>query len=160
MTQKIIPFLWFEKDAEEALTLYTSVFPDARIADVTRFGAGGPFPAGTLQSATFELAGQRFMAINGGPHDPFNDAISLFIACESQEEIDRYWDALLAGGGTPTQCGWLKDRFGVSWQVTPVQLLRYLADPDAEKAGRTAAAMMSMVKLDLAALTAAYEGTA
>ncbi|PZF79399.1 VOC family protein [Jiangella anatolica] len=160
MSQKIITFLWFENDAEEALTFYTSIFDDAHITSVARFGDGGPFPAGTLQSATFELAGQQFMAINGGPHDPFNDAISLFVACETQEEIDRYWDALLAGGGTPTQCGWLKDRFGVSWQITPVQLLRYLSDPDPEKAGRTAAAMMSMVKLDLPALAAAYEGTA
>lgn len=160
MTQKITPFLWFEDDAEDALTFYTSIFDDARITSLTRYGEGGPFPAGTLQSATFELAGQQFMAINAGPHDEFTDAISLFVGCETQEEIDRYWDALLAGGGTPTRCGWLKDRFGVSWQVTPVQMLRYLADPDPEKAGRTAAAMMTMVKLDLAALTAAYEGTA
>jgi predicted 3-demethylubiquinone-9 3-methyltransferase (glyoxalase superfamily) len=160
MSQKITPFLWFDDDAEEALTLYTSIFDDARITSLSRYGEGGPFPAGTLQSATFELAGQEFMALNGGPHDEFNDAISLFVSCETQEEIDRYWDALLAGGGKATQCGWLKDRFGVSWQVTPVQLLQYLSDPDPEKAGRTAAAMMSMVKLDLPALTAAYEGRA
>jgi predicted 3-demethylubiquinone-9 3-methyltransferase (glyoxalase superfamily) len=160
MSQKITPYLWFDDNAEEALTLYTSIFDDARITSLSRYGDGGPFPAGTLQAATFELAGQQFMALNGGPHDEFNDAISLFVSCETQDEIDRYWDALLAGGGTPTQCGWLKDRFGVSWQVTPVQLLRYLSDPDPEKAGRTAAVMMTMVKLDLAALTAVYEGTA
>ncbi|TDD96293.1 VOC family protein [Jiangella asiatica] len=160
MTQKITPFLWFDDNAEEALTFYTSIFDDARITSLIRYGEGGPFPAGTLSTATFELAGQEFMALNGGPHDPFNDAISLFVSCETQEEIDRYWDALLAGGGTPTQCGWLKDRFGVSWQVTPMQLLRYLSDPDPEKAGRTTAAMLKMVKLDLAELTAAYEGTA
>ncbi|NED94595.1 VOC family protein [Phytoactinopolyspora alkaliphila] len=158
MSQKITPFLWFEDNAEEAVNFYTALFDDARIVSVTRYGEGGPFPAGVLQSATFQLAGQQFMALNAGPHDPFNDAVSFFITCEDQEEVDRYWDALLAGGGTPTQCGWLKDRFGVSWQVIPVALNRYLSDPDPEKAQRVMGAMLQMVKIDVAELTAAYNG--
>ncbi|MGH8828029.1 MAG: VOC family protein [Jiangellaceae bacterium] len=158
MTQKITPSLWFDHDAEEALAFYTSIFDDARIVSVSRYGEGAPFAAGTLVSATFELAGQQFMAINGGPHDQFNDAVSFMVSCEGQEEVDRYWDALLADGGTPTQCGWLKDRFGVSWQVIPDALPRYLSDPDPQKAQRATEAMLKMVKIDLAGLTAAYEG--
>ncbi len=160
MSQKITPSLWFEDNAEEAVNFYTSIFDDGRIIETGRYGEGGPFPAGTLLSATFEMAGQRFMAINGGPHDSFNDAVSFFVSCANQTEVDRYWDALLADGGKPTQCGWLKDRFGVSWQVIPVQLMEYLGDPDAEKAHRVMAAMLQMVKIDVDELTAAYEGKA
>jgi predicted 3-demethylubiquinone-9 3-methyltransferase (glyoxalase superfamily) len=156
--QKITPFLWFEDNAEEALNFYTSIFDDARIVSINRYGEGGPFPAGHLLSATFELAGQQFMALNGGPHDQFNDAVSFFVDCDDQEDVDRYWDALLADGGTPTQCGWLKDRFGVSWQIVPKALMHYLSDPDPAKAQRVTEAMLKMVKLDVAELTAAYEG--
>ena len=158
MSQKITPSLWFEDNAEDAINFYTSIFDDARIVDSTRFPEGGPFPAGTLLSATFELAGQRFMAINGGPHDQFNDAVSFFVSCADQAEVDRYWDAFLDNGGKPTQCGWLKDQFGVSWQVIPVQLTEYLSDPDPAKAQRVVAAMLQMVKIDVDELTAAYEG--
>jgi predicted 3-demethylubiquinone-9 3-methyltransferase (glyoxalase superfamily) len=158
MAQKITPFLWFEDNAEEALDFYTGIFDDARVVSANRYGEGGPFPAGHLMSATFELAGQQFMALNGGPHDRFNDAVSFYVDCKDQEEVDRYWDALLAGGGTPTQCGWLKDRFGLSWQIVPEVLPRYLGDPDPAKAQRVTEAMLKMVKLDVAELTAAYNG--
>lgn len=158
MAQKITPFLWFEDKAEEALDSYTSIFDNARVISINRYSEGGPFPAGTLMSATFELAGQQFMVLNGGPHDRFNDAVSFFVTCETQDEVDRYWDALLEGGGQPTQCGWLKDRFGVSWQIVPEVLGQYLSDPDPVKAQRVTAAMLSMVKLDVAKLTAAYNG--
>lgn len=159
MPQKITPCLWFENNnAEEAVDFYTAIFDDAKVVSVSRYPEGGPLPAGTLMSATFELAGQQFMALNGGPHDTFNDAISLFVDCETQEEVDRYWDAFLESGGTPTQCGWLKDHFGVSWQIVPAALMRYLNDPDPQKARRVTEAMLKMVKLDVAELTAAYEG--
>ncbi|WP_129668330.1 VOC family protein [Phytoactinopolyspora endophytica] len=158
MSQKITPCLWFEDNAEEALEFYTKAFNDARITSTSRYGEGGPFPAGTLLTATIELAGQEFMVLNGGPHDKFNDAVSFYINCETQQEVDRYWDALLADGGSPTQCGWLKDRFGVSWQVVPDALSRYLNDPDPEKAQRVMDAMLKMVKIDIAELDAAYQG--
>lgn len=158
MSQKITPYLWFEANAEEALEFYTSIFDDARVTSISRYPEGGPMPAGLLMSATFELAGQQFMAINGGPHDPFNDSISLYVNCTSQDEVDRYWEALLSGGGQPTQCGWLNDKFGVRWQIVPDVLIRYITDPDPEKAQRTMAAMLTMVKFDVAGLTAAYNG--
>jgi len=157
MTQKITPSLWYDDNAEEAVNFYTSIFDDARIVETSRYGEGAPLPAGTLLTATFDLAGQRFMAINGGPHDSFNDAVSFYVSCETQDEVDRYWDALLADGGKPTQCGWLKDRFGMSWQVIPEALPRYLNDPDPQKAQRVMAAMLQMVKIDVDELTAAYE---
>ncbi|NED99590.1 VOC family protein [Phytoactinopolyspora halotolerans] len=158
MSQKITPCLWFEDNAEEALEFYTSIFDDARVTSVSRYGEGGPFTAGTLLMGTLELAGQQFMVLNGGPHDAFNDAVSFYIECETQEEVDRYWDALLAGGGQPTQCGWLKDKFGVSWQVIPEALRRYMNDPDQEKAQRVMEAMLKMVKIDVPTLDAAYAG--
>lgn len=159
MAQKIIPSLWFEdNNVEEAIDFYTGIFEDTRVVSITRASEGGMVPAGTVLSATFDIAGQRFMAINGGPHESFNDSVSFLVDCEDQKEVDRYWDAFLAGGGTPTQCGWLKDRFGVSWQVVPAALFRYLNDPDPEKAQRVTEAMLKMVKLDVAELTAAYEG--
>lgn len=158
MTQKIRPALWFDDNAEEAIEFYVSIFDDARVVASSRYGEGAPLPAGTLLSAEFELAGQGFLAINGGPHDQFNDSVSFYVDCADQAEVDRYWDALLAGGGTPTQCGWLRDRFGVSWQVIPEVLQRYLSDPDPQKALRATEAMLKMVKIDIAALDAAYEG--
>ena len=151
----IAPCLWFNGQAEEAATFYVSLFPDAAIGAVSRYGAGAPFPPGTALMVEFSLFGQRFQALNGGPHFAFNAAISLSIACESEEEVDRYWDALTADGGEEGRCGWLKDRFGVSWQVVPTQLGQLLSSPDAAAANRVMRAMLSMVKLDIAALEAA-----
>ena len=155
----IAPCLWFNGQAEEAATFYVSLFPDAAIGAVSRYGAGAPFPPGTALMVEFSLFGQRFQALNGGPHFAFNAAISLSIACESEEEVDRYWDALTADGGEEGRCGWLKDRFGVSWQVVPDGLGALMSDPDSARAGRAAQAMMAMNKLDLAAMRAAAEGS-
>ncbi|HXI20791.1 MAG TPA: VOC family protein [Gemmatimonadales bacterium] len=149
----ITPFLWFDGRAEEAMQFYTAIFPNSRILSLSRAGAAGP-----VISGTFELAGRPFMALNGGPTYQFTPAISLFVSCRTQAEIDDYWDRLLAGGGEPTRCGWLKDRFGLSWQVVPTVLGRLLGDPDREKAGRAMQAMLQMVKLDIAALERAFEG--
>ena len=155
---KITPHLWYAKEAEEAARFYTEIFPDSRIDRVTALPVESPSgPAGSVKVVDFTLFGQSFMAISAGPLDPFNHAISFLIQCEDQAEIDRYWKALLAGG-TPEQCGWLKDRFGVSWQISPRVLGDMLADPDRKKAARAGEAMLKMVKLDLAAITAAYEG--
>jgi len=159
---KIATCLWFDKNAEQAIELYTSTFDDSRVNRIARYGKEGQEvhggKPGSVMSIEFELLGQPFTAINGGPQFKFSEAISLQILCDSQSEIDRYWDRLIAGGGTPSQCGWLKDRFGLSWQVTPIQLLAYTSDPDAAKAARTMAAMMKMKKLDLAELTRAHAG--
>jgi predicted 3-demethylubiquinone-9 3-methyltransferase (glyoxalase superfamily) len=155
---KITPYLWFDDDAEEAIAFYSGIFPDARVIDETRYPEGAPGPVGTLMTATFELAGQRFVALNGGPAFAFTEAISFFISCDSAEEVDHYWDALLADGGEPSQCGWLKDKYGLSWQVVPSKLIEYLSDPDAVKAQRVMQAMLQMSKIDVAALDAAYAG--
>jgi predicted 3-demethylubiquinone-9 3-methyltransferase (glyoxalase superfamily) len=156
--QKITPHLWYAKEAEEAARFYTSIFPDSRIDRVTPLPVDSPSgPAGSVKVVEFTLCGQSFMAISAGPLDPFNHAISLLVQCDDQAELDRYWDALLAGGSAE-QCGWLKDKFGVSWQVAPTVLGDMMADPDREKARRVATAMLKMVKLDLAALKSAYEG--
>jgi predicted 3-demethylubiquinone-9 3-methyltransferase (glyoxalase superfamily) len=152
----ITPCLWFESRAQEALDLYTSVFPDAHVASVTRWPEGSP-NAGALLSAEFELAGQRFILIDGGGPG-FTDAVSFSVLVETQEEIDRYWEALLADGGEESMCGWLRDRFGVAWQITPSFLGRYMADPDPIKATRVSQAMMQMRKLVIADLEAAYAG--
>jgi predicted 3-demethylubiquinone-9 3-methyltransferase (glyoxalase superfamily) len=154
----VTPFLWFDDNAEEAMTFYAGIFPDAKIGNVSRYGEGGPAPAGTVITAEFELAGQRFMALNGGPAHTFSEAISLFVSVESQPELDRYWDQLLAGGGEPGRCGWLKDRFGLSWQVVPTALGRLLGDPDPGRAGRAMQAMLQMSKLDIGALERAAAG--
>ncbi|MCX7521582.1 VOC family protein [Microbacterium sp. STN6] len=148
----ITPFLWFDDNAADAIDLYCSVFPDSRLLQ------RNDLPDGRLFGATLELAGQRIELLNAGPGHPFADAISLFVDCADQAEVDRYWDALTADGGEPGRCGWLKDGFGVSWQIIPQALGRYLADPDREKAQRVLEAMMTMSKIDEAALDEAYRG--
>jgi predicted 3-demethylubiquinone-9 3-methyltransferase (glyoxalase superfamily) len=156
--QKIVPHLWYVKEAEEAARFYASIFPDSRVDRVTPMPVDTPSgPAGSVKVVEFTLFGQAFMAISAGPLDPFNHAISLLVNCDTQAEIDRYWDGLLAGGSAE-ECGWLKDRYGVSWQIVPRELNEMMADPDRAKARRAAEAMMKLVKLDLATLRAAYEG--
>ncbi|MEM5296339.1 VOC family protein [Burkholderia sp. JPY481] len=155
--QKIAPCLWFDGNAEEAAEFYTSVFPASRIATTLHSTDAGPGPAGEVVAITFEIEGQEFMVLNGGPQYKFTPAISLMVHCDSQEEIDHYWSKLL-DGGEPVACGWLRDRFGVSWQITPNVLLRMLRDPDRAKASRVMAQMMKMVKLDIAPLEQAYRG--
>jgi predicted 3-demethylubiquinone-9 3-methyltransferase (glyoxalase superfamily) len=154
----IIPNLWFDTQAEEAAAFYVSIFPGSKITDVTRYGPSGPGLEGTVMTVDFELAGQRHTAINGGPQFPFTEAISLLVECADQAEVDRYWDALLAGGGQPVQCGWLKDRYGLSWQVSPVGMNELLTDPDPARAERAMQAMLQMVKLDLGELQRAADG--
>ena len=147
----ITPFLWFDTQAEEAMKFYTSIFPRSKVISVQRAGDA-------VMSVTWELEGQRFTGLNAGPHFTFNEAVSFFVACETQQEVDELWDKLLAHGGTPTQCGWLKDQFGLSWQIIPNVLPRLLGDPDREKAGRAVQAMMKMVKIDGPALQRAFDG--
>lgn len=156
--QKIIPFIWFEKDADEAAKLYVSLFRDSRIVRTSQWGDGTPMPKGSVMTVTFELAGREYIAFNGGPHFRLNEAFSMFVEVETQEEIDRYWDALLAGGGSEQMCGWLRDRFGLTWQILPSNLNRYLTDKDSARAQRVMQAMFKMKKLDVAALDRAYAG--
>jgi predicted 3-demethylubiquinone-9 3-methyltransferase (glyoxalase superfamily) len=158
MQKKITTFLTFDGRAEEAVEFYTSIFEDSRILSTTRYEAGGPGPEGELMSATFELAGQEFMALNGGPSFTFSQGISLFVDCEDQEEVDELW-AKLTDGGEPGPCGWLTDRFGVSWQIIPRALGELLADEDREKAGRVMQAMLRMSKIEIEGLRRAHEGT-
>jgi predicted 3-demethylubiquinone-9 3-methyltransferase (glyoxalase superfamily) len=148
---QIIPFLWFDRDAEAAAQLYTSIFQNSRITEVSRAGD-------KVMSVTFELNGQRIMALNGGPHYQLSPAFSLFVSVESQAELDRIWEALMAGGGQPTRCGWLVDRYGLSWQVIPTVLGKLMGDPDPARAGRAVQAMMGMIKLDIAELERAANG--
>ncbi|HRC62085.1 MAG TPA: VOC family protein, partial [Dehalococcoidia bacterium] len=145
--QKIHPMLWFNTQAEEAAEFYTSLFPDSRITDVARFGDGSPGTAGTVMTVSFELAGQQLTALNGGPEFNFTEAISLYVDCADQAEVDRLWERL-TDGGEPGQCGWLKDRFGVSWQVIPSALGELMGDPDPERTGRVVQAMLQMTKID------------
>jgi predicted 3-demethylubiquinone-9 3-methyltransferase (glyoxalase superfamily) len=154
----ITPFLWYDTEAEEAATLYTSIFPNSRITDVTHYGSAGPGEEGHVMTVAFELDGLRFVALNGGPGHPFTEATSFVVDCETQEEVDRYWDALTADGGEEGPCGWCKDRFGLSWQIVPDALRRLLTDPDAEKAQRVMACVLEMSKLDVAKLEAAAAG--
>ncbi len=156
-TQKITPFLWFDDNAEEAAKFYTSIFKRSKITSVTRYGDAGPGPKGKAMSVAFELEGQPFMALNGGPGFPFTEAISLYVDCKTQKEIDTLWTKLTRGG-KPSRCGWLQDRFGLSWQLVPSILGEYLADEDPEKAGRVMRAMLKMGKLDIASLKRAYRG--
>jgi predicted 3-demethylubiquinone-9 3-methyltransferase (glyoxalase superfamily) len=158
MTQKIRPFLWFDGNAEEAVNFYLSVFPDARLGDVSRYGEGMPMPAGTVLVANFTLFGQEFGAINAGPEFKFTEAISFMIDCKDQAEVDYYWDKLTADGGEPSQCGWLKDKYGLSWQVVPSALGELMTDPDPAKANRVTQALMQMSKIDVAKLEAARDG--
>ncbi len=153
----IRPFLWFDNQIEEAVEFYTSVFDDAVVLSTTRYSKDAPDPVGAMFSATFRIGNQEFVGFNGGPNFKFSPAISFFIECETQEEIDYLWERL-SEGGTEQQCGWLDDKFGLTWQVVPRILGEYMADPDAEKANRVAHAMMQMVKFDIAGLKAAYDG--
>ena len=150
--QKITPFLWFDTEGEDAAEFYVSVFPNSRIVDVQHYGEAGPRPAGSVMTVEFELEGQRFVALNGGPDFTFNEAISFEVECGDQDEIDGYWSALTEGGGQPGPCGWLKDKFGVSWQIVPKRLTELLADSDRAKAQRVMAAMLQMGKIDIAEL--------
>jgi predicted 3-demethylubiquinone-9 3-methyltransferase (glyoxalase superfamily) len=152
----ITPFLWFNDNAEEAMNFYVDVFGDAKVGEVSRYGEGGPGPAGTVMSATFELRGQQFMALNGGPDFSFTEAVSFFVACETQEEVDDLWEQLTAGG-EESRCGWLKDKFGLSWQIIPNALGELLNDPDPVKSQRVMQAMLQMGKIDIAGLRHAYE---
>lgn len=154
---KIIPNLWFDTQAEEAATFYTSVFKNSRIVGVTHYTEGAPRPAGMVMTVEFELDGQRFVGINGGPEFTFDEAISFQFNCETQDEVDHYWERL-SEGGSEGPCGWLKDKFGLSWQVIPAVLDELLADPDPERAQRAMRAMLGMGKLDIAALKAAADG--
>jgi predicted 3-demethylubiquinone-9 3-methyltransferase (glyoxalase superfamily) len=152
--KRITPFLWFDNQAEEAINFYVSVFPNSRIVSVNRTGDGGP-----VMSATFELEGQEFMALNGGPLYSFTEGISLFVSCENQQEVDELW-AKLTDGGQPSRCGWLKDKYGLSWQIIPTALGELMGDKDPEKARRVLEAMLKMDKIDVKALQAAYDGVA
>lgn len=154
--QKITPFLWFDGRAEEAMNFYTSIFKHSRIANVARYGEAGPGPKGSLMSATFQIEGQQFMALNGGPLFTFSPAISFFVNCETQDEVDELWEKL-SEDGEKQRCGWLKDKFGVSWQIIPSALGQLLQDKDAGKAKRAMQAMLQMTKIDIAALKQAAE---
>jgi len=155
--QKITPFLWFDGQAEEAAKFYVSIFPNARLGTVRRYGDAGPGPKGSVITVSFELEGLQFTALNGGPHFKFNEAVSFVVACETQEEVDTLWDRL-SRGGQMQQCGWLKDRFGLSWQIVPTVLPQLLGDPDPQRSQRVMEAMLKMTKLDIAALRRAAEG--
>jgi predicted 3-demethylubiquinone-9 3-methyltransferase (glyoxalase superfamily) len=154
--QKITPFLWFDGKAEEATNFYASIFKNSKIGSITRYGENGPGPKGTVMSATFQLEGQEFMALNGGPQFTFSPAISFFVNCETQEEADELWENL-SEGGEKQRCGWLKDKYGVSWQIVPTALGKMLNDPDPAKSGRVMKAMLQMDKIDIDRLKQAYE---
>ena len=154
--QKIVPFLWFNDNAEEAMNLYVSIFKNSKVVSVTRYGEAGPGPKGSVMSATFQLEGQDFYALNGGPHYKFTPAISLFVNCTTQEEVDALWDQLSAGGSTQP-CGWLQDKFGLSWQIIPTILGTMLSDKDPKKSQSVMRAMLQMSKIDIKALQEAYD---
>lgn len=157
MTQPIAPCLWFDGNAEEAVNYYVSVFDDSKILHVDRFSDVGPDPDAPVVFIEFQINGQPFQAINGGPEFPFSEAVSFAIECADQAEVDHFWDKLTADGGAPSECGWLKDKYGVSWQVVPRMLNELLRDADRERAGRVMRRMLQMSKLDVAELQAAYE---
>jgi predicted 3-demethylubiquinone-9 3-methyltransferase (glyoxalase superfamily) len=154
--QRITPFLWFDDQAEEAMNFYVSIFNNSKVGRVTRYGKAGPGPKGSVMSATFQLEGQEFMALNGGPHFSFTPAISFFVNCETQEEVDELWKKLSAGGKTE-RCGWLKDKYGLSWQIIPSALGRLMGDNNAAKAQSVMKAMLEMDKIDIARLQQAYD---
>ena len=154
--QKITPFLWFDTQAEEAAKFYASIFPKSKILNVARYGEAGPGPKGSVMTVEFELDGQRMIALNGGPHFKFTEAISLSVDCKDQKEVDRYWTRL-SQGGQESMCGWLKDKYGLSWQINPSILGKLLSDKDAKKAKRVMEAMLKMKKIDIATLKAAAE---
>lgn len=157
--QKITPYLWFDGQAEEAANHYTAIFANSRITGVNRYGEAGPLPAGTVMTVTFELEGQQFVALNGGPEFTFNEAISFYVDCRTQDEVDELWERL-SEGGQQGPCGWLKDRYGVSWQIIPAALGEMVGDPDPEKSNRVMKAMLGMSKIDIRGLRDAYEGRA
>lgn len=154
--QKITPFLWFDNNLEEAINFYVSIFKNSKIVHIARHGDGGPSTQGTVTTATFQLEGQEFFALNGGPHFTFSPAISFFVDCKSQEEVDELWQKL-SEGGEPQRCGWLKDKFGLSWQIIPSVLGELMGDKDAVKAQRVMQAMLQMDKIEIATLKQAYE---
>ena len=155
--KKIIPFLWYDDKAEEAANFYVSIFKNSRIVSVSRYGDTGPGPKGKVMSVTFQLDGEEFYALNGGPVFKFTEAVSFFVNCETQQEVDELWEKLSAGGAK-SQCGWLKDKFGLSWQVIPTVLGKYLGDKDPQKSKRVMEAMLQMTKIDIMKLNRAYEG--
>jgi len=155
--QKITPFLWFDGKAEEAMNFYVSIFKNSKVVSTTRYGEAGPGPKGSVMSAVFQLEGQEFFALNGGPQYKFTPAISLFVNCETQQEVDELWEKLSAGGET-NRCGWLQDKFGLSWQIIPSVLGKMLQDKDAEKSKRVMLAMLQMDKIDIDGLKQAYHG--
>ena len=155
--QKITPFLWYDDKAEEAANFYVSIFKNSKVLNVARYGEAGPGPKGSAMTVEFELEGQKFVALNGGPHFKFTEAISFVVNCSNQEEVDYFWEKLLEGG-KESQCGWLKDKYGLSWQVTPTVLPELLQDKDPEKANRVMQAMMKMIKIDIETLKRAAEG--
>jgi two-component system sensor histidine kinase QseC len=152
---RITPCLWFDRNAREAVEFYASVFDDSEVLETSYYLEGAPMPAGTELTIRFRIRGEEFLALNGGPYFKLNEAVSFVVNCETQQEVDEYWDALLAGGGQEQQCGWLKDRFGLSWQIVPVQVEKLITDPDHAKRQRVMDALMAMVKIDVAALEAA-----
>jgi predicted 3-demethylubiquinone-9 3-methyltransferase (glyoxalase superfamily) len=154
--QKITPFLWFNQEAEEAANFYVSLFKDSKILSVSRYGDAGPGPKGSAMVVEFQLAGQKFSALNGGPHFKFTEAISLLVNCDSQEEVDTLWSKLTANGGQESQCGWLKDRFGLSWQIVPSRFVQMMQDKDPKRTQRVMQAMLTMKKFDIARLEEAY----
>jgi predicted 3-demethylubiquinone-9 3-methyltransferase (glyoxalase superfamily) len=156
--QKIHPFLWFDTQAEEAANFYVSIFKNSKINGITRYDDAGPGPKGSAMTVGFELEGQQFTALNAGPIFKFSEAISFVVDCKSQEEVDEMWSKLTAGGGQPSQCGWLKDKFGLSWQIVPTVLVELVSSPDAAKANRVMQAMMQMTKIDIAKLQQAAAG--
>lgn len=154
--QKITPFLWFDDQAEEAARFYTSIFKNSKVLDISRYGDVGPGPKGTVMVAAFELDGQQFLALNGGPQFRFTEAVSFVVNCETQAEVDDYWDKLTAGG-TPNVCGWLRDKFGLSWQIVPTVLTKMLQDKDPARSQRVMKAMLQMTKIDIEGLRRAYD---
>jgi predicted 3-demethylubiquinone-9 3-methyltransferase (glyoxalase superfamily) len=156
--QKIVTFLWFDNQAEEAVNLYTSLFKDSKITGIARYQEAGPGEKGSVMTINFTLEGQAFIALNGGPVFKFTEAVSLFVNCETQEEVDTLWHKL-SEGGQESQCGWLKDKYGLSWQIIPTTLMKLMSDPDREKAGRVTRAMLQMKKIDIATLKQAYNGS-
>lgn len=154
--EKIRPFLWYDGKAEEAAKFYTSIFKNSKLGTVRRYGPGGPVPEGSVMSVEFQIEGREYVAFNGGPQFPFTPAISLFVRCETQEEVDTLWEKLLEGGRT-SRCGWLQDKFGLSWQIIPSALGKLMSDPDPQKSGRVMKAMLQMEKIDIEALQRAYD---
>ena len=156
--QKITTYLWFDREGEEAANLYTSIFKNSKILNVARYGDAGPGPKGTAMTVNFQLDGQEFIALNGGPMYKFTEAISLLVDCETQEEVDRLWNKLTADGGEESMCGWLKDKFGLSWQIIPSALFRLMSDPGPEKSKRVIESMLQMKKIDVPTLERAHAG--